>query len=170
MNQKLRIIFRILSVFVVAFVAVQPYNWYCRTHGKCSQFYFEDLLPDFEGKAGAQLIFEVKNYRPDVEIKVAEPQMINTVTGKRNVITYRIENLSNHAVRFRPEFYVEPQEFKKYISLRECLCFREQIIKKGEITALQSVFKIRSAAQDYLHDARSSATPSGPIRIGYIIR
>lgn len=160
----LKIIFRIFALCLLAFILVQPYNIYCRTQGSCSQFHFADLLPTIEGKEEFQMIFEIKNYRPDIEITVAEPQMITTVTGRKNIVNYQVENITNRAVRFRPEFYVEPSELKNEIATRECLCFKEHIIKKGEKVILSATFIAKNSANEFLRNSEEA------VRIGYVIR
>ncbi len=144
MHPVLRKFVYLALTFLVLLVALQPYNRFCNFSGKCSAIYLSDLLPTTEGGTQILVVMEAMNYRSDLDFEVFEPRTLNTVSGKKNTVTYRVKNLSDHEIKFRPEFYVEPKEFEKYVSRQECLCFREHLIKKGEELILPTTFKLKS--------------------------
>ena len=74
---------------------------------------------------------------------------ITTVSGRKNVVNYKVKNLSNRDMSFRPKFTVTPQDVEGLVKRRDCLCFEEHIIKKGEELNLQSSFELESEADDY---------------------
>lgn len=147
MHPILRRLLYLALIFFVIFVGLQPYNRFCNYSGKCNGIYLTDLIPGQEGKVPINAILEVRNQRGDFTFEVDEPQIIFTVSGRVNTGNYRIQNTENHTVTFRPEFYVQPKAFEKYVIRRECLCFREYSVKKGESLLVRSVFKIDSAIE-----------------------
>lgn len=137
-------------IIFVGFVAIRPYNWFCKISTKCTEINIADLMPSVEGNQPIRAAMEARNYRADIEFEVIDPKMINTVSGRKNTVTYSVKNLSDHTVKFRPEFSVEPKEFKEYVARQECLCFREYSLAKGESMVIPASFKFKSAIDEEL--------------------
>ncbi|MDX2082607.1 MAG: cytochrome c oxidase assembly protein [Rickettsiales bacterium] len=166
MHPFLRKIVLLALIFFAIFCILQPYNRFCINSGKCNEIYLSDLIPDREGKTQINIIAEVKNYRTDLDFALQNPQPISTVSGKKNIVNYRIQNLTDHNITFRPDFYVEPKEFEDYVIRRACLCAREYEIKKGETIFLRSVFKIDRRIDDDLILKENNNS----VKIGYSLR
>lgn len=165
MNPILRRLLYLALIFFVILVLLQPYNRFCSSSGKCEGIYLSDFIPHHEGDLQISILMEAQNKRGDIDFETVEPQLIYTVSGRKNIANYRIRNTSNHTVIFRPKFYVEPQEFTKYLIRRECLCSREFKIKKGETIVVRSIFKIDPEIEK--DPAFNKDKPY--IRIGYIL-
>ncbi|NBV06599.1 MAG: hypothetical protein EBS06_05120 [Proteobacteria bacterium] len=166
MHPTLRKMLYLALIFFVIFVALQPYNYFCNYSNKCQGIYLSELFPSPEGETQISAIMEIKNLRNDIIFETEEPKIIYTVSGKKNIANYRIENNSDKTIRFRPEFYVEPKEFKKYVIRRECLCFREYKLRRGEVILVHSSFKIDPAIEKdpiFIRDKPN-------IRIGYLAK
>ncbi len=144
MHPILRQLVYLALIFFLILSAIPPYNWICKISEKCNGFTLENFLPSTQGNKPITAFMEVVNNRQDIEFEVIEPKMLNTVSGKKNSVIYRVKNVSNHTIKFRPEFSVEPKEMVKYISRQECLCFREYSIKRGETIELPATFKFKS--------------------------
>jgi cytochrome c oxidase assembly protein Cox11 len=145
MHPKLRNISYALAAIIIILLALQPYNRLCQYSGRCSQIYLSDLLPSREGTETITAFMEVLNYRSDLDFEVFEPRNLETVSGRKNTVTYRIKNLTDRTIKFRPQFSVQPKELEKYLVRSECLCFREHTLKKGEELILPTIFKFKSA-------------------------
>ena len=144
MHPILRRLVYLSLIFFLILAVIPPYNWICKMSGKCSGIVFENFLPSTEGNKEITAFMEVMNYRQDIEFEVVDPKMLHTVSGRKNSVIYHVKNLAGHAVKFRPEFSVEPKEMAKYISRDECLCFREYSMKKGEEIELPATFTFKS--------------------------
>ncbi len=150
----MRPITRFFLYFVLIFcvllpVALRPYNWFCQSSGKCQKIYLSDFLPSFEGSTKIKINLEAISYRKDLTFMVYGYDTITTVSGRKNVVNYKVKNLSNRDMSFRPKFTVTPQDVEGLVKRRDCLCFEEHIIKKGEELNLQSSFELESEADDY---------------------
>jgi cytochrome c oxidase assembly protein Cox11 len=163
MPPLLRKLVYLALIFLVILVGLQPYNRFCQSSGKCQTVYVSDFLPSPEGNVEINIVAEVLNYRSDIDFEVFSHSDPTTVSGRKNTVTYSVRNISNQEVKFRPEFYVEPKELEKYVVQRECLCFREYTLKKGEELMLSSVFKIKSG----IENDPIFKKMEGEIRIGY---
>lgn len=144
MNPILRSLVYLALIFFTIFVAIKPYNWICHLSKKCNEIVFDNLIPGVEGNQEITAIMEVIDQRDDIEFEVDEPKMLHTVSGRKNIVTYHIQNISKDTVKIRPKFSVEPKEAEKYISRQECLCFREYKLKKGEAILVPTSFKFKS--------------------------
>ncbi len=138
---------RLLYVTLACFLLLallNPYNWICRMSGKCNEIILSNILPTVEGNRQITVVMEAINQRSDIEFEAIDPKLFLTVSGRKNSTTYRVKNLSDQTVKFRPEFTIEPKEMSKYISRDQCLCFREYKIKKGEEIILPVSFRLKS--------------------------
>lgn len=164
MHPTLRIAVRITLFFLIIFVAVQPFNLFCKITSKCQPFYFSYYLPKLEGKTPINVALEVTNYRKDLDFSASEPA-IATVGGRKNIATYFVKNLSDREIRFRPALQIEPENLDKYVIRYECLCSNEYKLKKNEFLELKMRFEISKKIekeQGFLED--------GVIKIRYKIR
>lgn len=142
-------LYSILIFCVLLPLTLKPYNLFCQSSGKCQKIYLSDLLPSFEGTTKINVNIEAVSFRKDLTFMVAGYDTITTVSGRRNVVNYKVQNLSNRDMSFRPKFAVTPQDVAGLVKRKDCLCFEEYRIKKGEELNLQSSFELSSEADDY---------------------
>ncbi len=143
MNKFLKALLYTALIFFVIFAAIQPYNWFCNLSKKCSAVKVSKFLSEKEGNRQITIFMEAIDLRDDIDFEVLDPKMIMTVSGRDNKVFYRVTNLSNKTVNFRPEFRIEPSDYAKLVDREECLCFREYKIEKGEELILPASFKIK---------------------------
>ncbi len=138
----------IIALIVLAFIALQPYNYFCNFSNKCQPIYISSYLPEIKGKEEVSLIFVSISKNPDIEINANTPHLI-TLTGKTNSITYNIINTSERAVEFKPQMEITPNIFQKYWIRYECLCSKKYHLKPNETLQITMRFKVdRSIEQD----------------------
>ncbi len=142
MHPLLRLAFRSLIIFLVIFSAIQPFNWFCALTQKCSPFYFSNIIPRIEGNRKIDVIFEVDNRNPNIDL-VPDMPVTETVTNRKNTVSFYTKNISDKFVVFRPKLRVEPESAKDYIDFQECLCFKDHELKKGEAAKLDVKFRIK---------------------------
>ena len=148
MNPILRRLLYLALLFFMILTVIYPYNWFCKMSAKCDEIVYSNWIPTTEGNRQITALMEVHNKSTDIDFEVDEPKMLNTVSGRKNQVFYRIQNISNHKVKFRPQFLVEPKEFAKFVSRDGCLCFKEYTIKQGEELILPVSFKFKSKIND----------------------
>ncbi|MBU6339190.1 MAG: cytochrome c oxidase assembly protein [Rickettsiales bacterium] len=153
-------------IFILCLIATRPYNWFCEFSGKCQKFYLSDLIPDFEGSTPINIVLTAESNNKKLEFIVDGYDTIRTVSGRKNVVNYRVKNLSNDAVKFRPQFHISPDNFEEYVKRIDCLCFEDHIISKGKEMSLQASFKIDS---DIESDKSFKEDQKQVISIGYRI-
>ena len=141
MHPLIRILFRLIALFLVIFMLVQPFNWFCKISGKCQPFYFSYYIPSQQGIEPIEVSFEVTNLRSDLDL-AADRSPITTVSGKKNSVIYYAKNISDHEVNFRPRLIVEPESLDKYITRYQCLCSNDYTLKPGEQKTLEMRFAI----------------------------
>ena len=141
MHPLIRILFRLGALFLVAFMLVQPFNWFCNLSGKCQPFYFSYYIPKQQGTKPIEVSLEVTNLRNDLDL-AADKSPLTTVSGKKNSVIYYAKNLSDHEITFRPRLIVEPESLDKYIIRYQCLCFNDYTLKPGEQKTLEMRFAI----------------------------
>ena len=158
MSPILRALVYLALIFFTIFVAVKPYNWVCRFSKKCNEIVFDNFIPSIEGNQEITTIMEAVDQRDDVEFEVDEPKILYTVTGRKNVVTYHIKNISRDTIKIRPKFSVEPKEAEKFISRQECLCFREYKLKRGETIVVPTSFTFKSKLEQAIAEKKISTT------------
>lgn len=141
MHPVLKIILRLAIIFAVIFTVIQPYNWFCQIERSCEPFYFSYYYPKREGIKPITIRFVIQNYREDLDFTV-DQQTLETVSGRKNTVTYHAKNLSNRVIRFRPKLQVRTESFAKYLTRYECPCFHEYKLKKGEEIELKMKFMV----------------------------
>jgi cytochrome c oxidase assembly protein Cox11 len=137
-----KILLRIFIIFAIAFFAIQPYNWYCGITQSCDSFSLYDLAPFQEGTIPVEVFFEIKSYSSKLAFEPLEPS-ITTVSNKKNIVTYRVKNLSKDTIRFRPKLVVTPKYFEDGIVTYECLCSHLYKLKPKEVRELQMKFLVK---------------------------
>jgi len=141
MHPLLRLTLRLAMVFVICFVAIQPFNWFCKLTNKCEPFYFSYHFLKPEGSREIQVNFGAMNYREDLEFTVDESSL-TTVSNRMNIVTYRARNLSKRMIRFRPIMHIDPESSQRFIISYECPCSHEFKLKQGEEIELKMKFRI----------------------------
>ena len=133
---------RFLTISLLIFLVLKPYNWFCNYSQKCQPIYLSELLPTFEGKKPITIIPQAKNYNKYLEFE-SLTKSFRTVSGRKNTIKFKVKNLTQSYVKFRPEFYINPQDYDYYIIRQNCLCFEEITLQKDEERELIFTFKVK---------------------------
>ncbi len=143
----MRPIFRIplygALILLLFFVLAQPYNIFCNLTKKCEALYLSSLLPVREGKEPINIVYEVNSRRGDMDFIPVEKEL-ETVTGRKNIVHYKVTNVAKHLIRFRPIFYVKPDKVLRFIDRNDCICYHEYKLKKGETIELKLEYRINS--------------------------
>ena len=151
MNPTFRYIFMFAKIFLVILLIIQPYNFYCNLTSKCRPFYFSYLIPKREGKVEFKITPETINYIEDLII-APEQESLTTVVNRKNIVTYTVKNDSEHFIRFRPSFYVLPEEMDQYITRFECDCSKTFKLKKGQSTTMKVEFELKREFEEEYRD------------------
>jgi cytochrome c oxidase assembly protein Cox11 len=156
MNPFVRLTIRLVIIFAIIFVAIQPYNWFCGITSKCTPFYFSYYLNGREGKFPVNVNFGVRNFRESLEFEAIN-QNISTFTNRNNTITYRVKNNSNRFIRFRIKLKVMPTFLEKDVTIYQCLCGKEYKLLKGEERILEMKFKVNKRIEEFFKPINGSS-------------
>ncbi|MBM5782263.1 MAG: hypothetical protein FJ368_02450 [Pelagibacterales bacterium] len=155
---------RFLTIFLLIFLSLKPFNWFCNYSQRCEPIFLSELLPSFEGKKPITVIPVAKNYNKFLEFETVTKNF-TSVTGRKNIITYKVKNLTQSTIRFRPKFHIEPKDYAYYLIRKNCLCFEDILLKKGEEKELSFNFKVKKDFdENYLETAEERT-----IIVGYSI-
>lgn len=143
MNRFLRPLIYLALIIFVFFVATKPYNWFCKSSGKCTELNFGNIFKEKEGTTPISIALTAVSRNNEIEFSVLEPKLINSVSSRKNIVSYHIANLSDKAVKFRPKLSVFPAEYEKYIERGECLCHQDIQLKAGETVTKDFSFKLK---------------------------
>lgn len=168
MNPLLKLIIRFAIVFVVIFIAIQPYNWFCGLTQKCDSFHFSYLIPKKEGFDQFKFQLGAINYSGKFSFESVD-KTLSTVINRKNTIHYHAKNLSKKTVYLRPKLLITPPEFEPHIKIYDCLCSKVYKLKKGEEIDLKMTFVIKSSINDLplIEDYRNTEKIIG---LGYFVK
>lgn len=164
MPSLLQLALRLAIIFVICFVALQPFNLFCKLTNKCEPFSFSYEFWKREGSREIKVDFGIMNYREDLEFKVDEPSLV-TVSNRMNVVTYHAKNLSKRVIHFRPMLHVDPESSQPFIKRYECPCSHEYKLKQDEEIELKMKFRI----DEKIYKA-TDPRERGEVRVGIIYR
>ena len=142
MNPLLKLLVRFAMVFVVIFIAAQPYNWFCGITQKCSSFHFSYLIPKIEGSRKFEFKFNVANFNKNLTFEVLD-KSITTVFNRRNTIHYRVKNTSKRTIYIRSKLALTPPQIEQHLKFYDCLCTRVIKLKRGEEKDLEMTFMLK---------------------------
>lgn len=142
MSNIYRLMLALVAILVIGFFAIKPYNDFCNLKGSCKALYWHSFFPKKHGFYRAKINFIALNYHENLEFEVVKPELITTFTNKVNIAEFRVKNLSQKLVNFRPILSVKPIEFEQYIDKYQCLCMQNFSIKSGEEKILKMVFSL----------------------------
>lgn len=165
MHPLLKLLIRFAIVFTVIFIAVQPYNWFCGITQKCDSFHFSYLIPKREGHAKYNFQFNVTNFNQNLNFEVLD-KSLTTVSGRRNVIHYRVKNISKKTIYLRSKLEILPADIEKYLKIYDCLCTKVYKLKRGEERDLKMTFELKSSIDD---DKNSQSLRQG-LMINYSVK
>lgn len=119
-------IYVVLGVVLIGFIAVQPYNLYCRIKKSCKQITIFSLTEPKVGKR--ELTFKFISKVPkELQKKIKfEPEQneIVILNGKHIFNSYKIKNLTNKNITISAKFYGMPEGFEEYMERIECPCMQ----------------------------------------------
>ena len=156
-NTKLLLVLVATAVVMVAFafVVLPPlYNLFCREGGS-------SMSPNNPTVANAanvatgryvEVFFESKIF-DKLPLRFApehERQRVEVGQDTKNV--YRLQNLSDQVVRFRPIHQVDPGIIQEHFGMKVCFCFNDQEIGPGEERELPVVYRFDPAMDARVQD------------------
>lgn len=140
MNPALLLTIRLLAVLLIAFFAIQPFNWFCQISQKCQPFFLSYYFPKEIGKR-IRLSVNALDYSDKVEFTVIKPDE-ETYTNNKESAIYHVKNISKKTINFRPTLIVEPKYVAKYLIRYQCLCLHKYRLKAGEEIEMKMEFMI----------------------------
>jgi len=156
-NAKLLLVLAGIAVVMVAFafVVLPPlYSLICREGGS-------SMNPNNPTVANApavatgrfvEVFFESKIFDqlPLRFVPEHERQRVEVGTDTGNL--YRLQNLSDRVVRFRPIHQVDPGIIQEHFGMKVCFCFNDQEIGPGEERELPVVYRFDPAMDARVQD------------------
>lgn len=136
-----------LAVILIALLLIKPFNYFCSLTSKCSSLILSYYLPTKKGKHDFEINLLAQNQLPDVEFRVITPK-IKLNSGQSATIIYTAKNLTNHKIKIRPGYFIEPEDADDYIERYECLCFKEHILAPNQEIQMPFRFKIDPKIDD----------------------
>ena len=140
MNPALLLTIRLLAVLLIAFFAIQPFNWFCQISQKCQPFFLSYYFPKEIGKK-IRLSVNALDYSEKVEFTVIKPDE-ETYTNSKESAIYHVKNISKKTINFRPTLIVEPKYVAEYLIRYQCLCLHKYRLKAGEEIDIMMEFMI----------------------------
>lgn len=138
------IIYVIIGILLVIFVAIQPYNLFCKIKGTCHPIIISSILPHKLGQKNstvnfsAQLSDELKN-----EIIIyPQEKVLNVINGRNINNFFIIKNLTSKPINIKIEAQIEPIQANQYLKRIECLCFKKHSLNAGEVKSVPVSFRI----------------------------
>ena len=141
MNPFLKFILRLSALFLLIFVIVQPYNWFCKLTENCKIIEFSNYIPRSEGTNNVTFNFQTLNRDKNIKF-FANQNELRTVANRRNIVKFTIKNNGKRFIEFSPRMIIEPQSAAKYIKRSQCLCFKKYKLKSGESKILEMEFMV----------------------------
>jgi len=143
MYSLFKLVVRLALILLVVYIAVKPYNWFCKLSSKCSPLHLEALFQKKEVGAPFDVAFEVKNLNESISFEADAP-MMQTVFNRKSSMAFYIKNISARQVTFRPQLVIEPVNTKQYVEVYDCLCSQEYTLKAGESIKTSMEFMVDS--------------------------
>ena len=140
MNPLLLIAIRFAAILLIAFFAIQPFNWFCQISQKCQPFFLSYYFPKEIGKQ-IKLSVNALDYSEKVEFTVLKPEG-ESYTNLKTLAIYHVKNISKKTIKFRPALIVEPKYVEKYLIRYQCLCLHKYRLKAGEEIEMKMEFMI----------------------------
>ncbi len=126
-----------LTIFLVIFLLIQPYNLFCRIEKSCQPIKVYNLLGKKVGKQKMIINFIATNQNLLKTIEFyPEISKLEVQNGKNIAINYLVKNVSNKEITISSEFNVEPKEAEQYLEKIECLCLKNQSVKAKQEIAM----------------------------------
>ncbi len=129
-----------LAFILIALLLVKPFNSFCSLTSKCNPIILSYYLPSKKGNQDFEVNFKAENQLSTLEFKVLTPKA-TIKTGQNITIIFTAKNLSNHQIKIRPEYFIEPKNADNYITRYQCLCFKEHMIPANQ--EIQMPFRIK---------------------------
>lgn len=156
-NGRLLLVLAAIAVVMVAFafVVLPPlYTMFCREGGSSmnpNNPVVANGAPVATGRF-VEVFFESKIFDrlPLRFVPEHERQRVEVGLDTRNV--YRLQNLSDQVVRFRPIHQVDPGIIQEHFGMKVCFCFNDQEIGPGEERELPVVYRFDPAMDERVHD------------------
>lgn len=143
MNNIYRFIIAVIAILVIGFFAIKPYNNFCNLKGVCKPIYWYQFFPKKDGEIEVAIRFKALNYHEKLEFEVVKPEVIRTFNNRINTVEFRVKNISQQLVNFRPQLIIQPIEFAQYFDKYECLCMQNYSLRAGEERTLKMIFSFK---------------------------
>ncbi len=150
MNPLIKYILYLVSIALIAFIAIKPYNIYCNISGKCGKFSLVKFMPSNEGYGKVRVKFVTIDNESHIDLQAYQSELY-TKPGRVNSIKYDMTNISTtikNPVKFNIKYDVFPAEYKKYVKIYNCLCGKNYKLKNGKSKREEVVFKIKKEFEE----------------------
>jgi len=144
-----------VAMVVFAFVVLPPlYSLFCRVGGSA-------MNPNNATVANAPAVTTGRFVEVFFESKVFDKLPLRFVpqherqrveVGGDTPNLYRLQNLSDQVVRFRPIHQVDPGIIQQHFGMKVCFCFTDQEIGPGEERELPVVYRFDPAMDERVQD------------------
>ncbi|MFT6332921.1 MAG: cytochrome c oxidase assembly protein subunit 11 [Lentimonas sp.] len=121
-------IYIVLGILLMVFIAIQPYNIFCKIKKTCQPVTFSSFSLKPKGQHQINFIFSAsipEDLKNAVEFEPITKELL-VKNGKNIINSYRVKNLDGKNITARAMFGVEPQGINKYLERIECACFNKQ--------------------------------------------
>ena len=93
------------------------------------------------------IIFQITNYIQNLDFAATDPEL-ETRSNRLNSFTFKVKNNSQRKITFRPKLIVEPEQYRKYIKLHQCLCSSKHTLDAQEEREMKMLFSINKDFDD----------------------
>ncbi|OYQ32570.1 cytochrome c oxidase assembly protein [Niveispirillum lacus] len=132
----------------LSFASVPLYDLFCRVTGFGGTTMVSEKAPEkalervitvrFNGDVNSSINWD---FRPDTTA-------VNVHVGEAMTMSYRAQNLENHAVVGTATYNVTPEKAGKYFNKIQCFCFTEQKLEPGQSIDMPVNFYVDPAIAD----------------------
>ena len=135
-----------LGIALIIFLAIQPYNLFCKVTKNCRQLGFSNIIP---AKIGAQKIdfefgFEMdEDLAKKISIEILQENIV-AISGKDIENFYIAKNSGEENLILGSMFQVKPKWVNEYLVRSECICFKEQNISAESSAKMPLYFKVKA--------------------------
>lgn len=137
-------IYVILSILLISFILIQPYNLFCRIKHSCDPITLSSIAPHKIGEKSLTISFLATTPDGLKNIVEFQPKTLRAeiINGQAIGNYYSVKNLTNNKIIVSAKISVEPKEVDQYLEKIECLCMQSQPLNKKESAVMPARFRI----------------------------
>lgn len=139
------IIYIVVGTILAIFLAIQPFNLYCKNTKKCQPITLSSTSVSKKGEKQITIDFSAttpESLKNIVEFK-PETTKITANSGEYMTNFYIVKNISNNPITVRIRYKIEPSEADQYLDRIECLCMQNQSLEPQEESKMPIKLQIK---------------------------